>query len=102
MVENEIMLDYLNNTPPVLGAESEDLGTGTEGDYAVPLDIKAEDIAPESQKATDTKPATDPKPTDPKKQTPPPPAVVTKPIDKPQDKPADKPKAVLPKKGGTK
>ena len=102
MVENEIMLDYLNNTPPVLGAESEDLGTGTEGDYAVPLDIKAEDIAPESQKATDTKPATDPKPTDPKKQTPPPPAVATKPIDKPQDKPADKPKAVLPKKGGTK
>lgn len=102
MVENEIMLDYLNNTPPVLGAESEDLGTGTEGDYAVPLDIKAEDIAPESQKATDTKPTTDPKPTDPKKQTPPPPAVVTKPIDKPQDKPADKPKAVLPKKGGTK
>lgn len=102
MVENEIMLDYLNNTPPVLGAESEDLGTGTEGDYAVPLDIKAEDIAPESQKATDTKPATDPKPTDPKKQTPPQPAVVTKPIDKPQDKPADKPKAVLPKKGGTK
>jgi penicillin-binding protein 1A len=102
MVENEIMLDYLNNTAPVLGAESEDLGTGTEGDYAVPLDIKAEDIAPESQKATDTKPATDPKPTDPKKQTPPPPAVVTKPIDKPQDKPADKPKAVLPKKGGTK
>lgn len=100
MVENEIMLDYLNNTPPVLGAESEDLGTGTEGDYAVPLDIKAEDIAPESQKATDTKPATDPKPTDPKKQTPPPPAVVTKPIDKPQDKPVDKPKAVLPKKGG--
>lgn len=98
MVENEIMLDYLNNTPPVLGAESEDLGTGTEGDYAVPLDIKAEDIAPESQKATDTKPATDPKPTDPKKQTPPPPAVATKPI----DKPADKPKAVLPKKGGTK
>ncbi|MBP7990100.1 MAG: transglycosylase domain-containing protein [Sediminibacterium sp.] len=102
MVENEIMLDYLNNTPPVLGAESEDLGTGTEGDYAVPLDIKAEDIAPESQKATDTKPTTDPKPADPKKQTPPPPAVITKPIDKPQDKPADKPKAVLPKKGGTK
>ncbi|MFZ9208592.1 MAG: transglycosylase domain-containing protein, partial [Sediminibacterium sp.] len=64
MIENEIMLDYLNNTAPVLGAESEDLGTGTEGDYAVPLDIKAEDIAPESQKATDTKPATDPKPTD--------------------------------------
>ena len=100
MVENEIMLDYLNNTPPVLGAESEDLGTGTEGDYAVPLDIKAEDIAPESQKATDTKPVTDPKPTDPKKQTPPPPAIVPKPQDKPQDKPGDKPKAVLPKKGG--
>jgi penicillin-binding protein 1A len=95
MVENEIMLDYLNNTAPVLGAESEDLGTGTEGDYEVPLNIKAEDIAPESQKATDTKPVTDPKPTDPKKQTPPP-AVVTK----PQDKPLDKPKAVLPKKGG--
>ena len=100
MVENEIMLDYLNNTPPVLGAESEDLGTGTEGDYAVPLDIKAEDIAPESQKATDTKPTTDPKPNDPKKQTPPPPAIVPKPQDKPQDKPGDKPKAVLPKKGG--
>jgi penicillin-binding protein 1A len=102
MIENEIMLDYLNNTPPVLGAESEDLGTGTEGDYELPLNIKAEDIAPESQKATDTKPVTDPKPTDPKKQTPPPPAVVTKPQDKPQDKAADKPKAVLPKKGGTK
>ena len=100
MVENEIMLDYLNNTAPVLGAESEDLGTGTEGDYEVPLNIKAEDIAPESQKATDTKPVTDPKPSDPKKTSPP--AVVTKPIDKPQDKPADKPKAVLPKKGGTK
>jgi penicillin-binding protein 1A len=98
MVENEIMLDYLNNTAPVLGAESEDLGTGTEGDYEVPLNIKAEDIAPESQKATDTKPLTDPKPSDPKKTSPP--AVVTKPIDKPQDKPADKPKAVLPKKGG--
>ena len=98
MVENEIMLDYLNNTAPVLGAESEDVGTGTEGDYEVPLNIKAEDIAPESQKATDTKPVTDPKPTDPKKQTPPPPAVVTK----PQDKTIDKPKAVLPKKGGTK
>ncbi|MFZ9170613.1 MAG: transglycosylase domain-containing protein [Sediminibacterium sp.] len=99
MIENEIMLDYLNNTAPVLGAESEDLGTGTEGDYEVPLNIKAEDIAPESQKATDTKPVTDPKPSDPKKQTSPP-AVVTKPQDKPQDKVADKPKAVLPKKGG--
>ena len=101
MVENEIMLDYLNNTAPVLGAESEDLGTGTAEDYEVPQNIKAEDIAPESQKATDTKPVTDPKPTDQKKQTPPP-AVVTKPIDKPQDKAQDKPKAVLPKKGGTK
>lgn len=100
MIENEIMLDYLNNTPPVLGGESEDLGTGTEGDYTVPLDIKAEDIAPESQKATDTKSVTDPKPTDPKKQTPPPPAQVPKPLDKPQDKTGDKPKAVLPKKGG--
>jgi penicillin-binding protein 1A len=99
MIENEIMLDYLNNTPPVLGAESEDLGTGTEGDYELPLNIKAEDIAPESQKATDTKPVTDPKPSDPKKQTSPP-ALVTKPQDKPQDKVADKPKAVLPKKGG--
>jgi len=98
MVENEIMLDYLNNTAPVLGAESEDMGTGAAGDYEIPIDIKAEDIAPESQKPTD------PKPTDPKKQTTPQPAVVTKPIDKPQDKPqdkpGDKPKAVLPKKGG--
>lgn len=102
MVENEIMLDYLNNTAPVLGAESEDLGTGTAEDYELPQNIKAEDIAPESQKATDTKPVTDPKPTDPKKQTTAPPAVVTKPIDKPQDKAQDKPKAVLPKKGGTK
>jgi penicillin-binding protein 1A len=102
MIENEIMLDYLNNTPPVLGAESEDLGTGTAEDYEVTQNIKAEDIAPESQKATDTKPVTDPKPTDPKKQTPPPPALVTKPQDKPQDKAGDKPKAVLPKKGGTK
>jgi penicillin-binding protein 1A len=102
MIENEIMLDYLNNTPPVLGAESEDLGTGTAEDYEVTQNIKAEDIAPESQKANDKKPFTDPKPTDPKKQTPPPPALVTKPQDKPQDKAGDKPKAVLPKKGGTK
>jgi len=74
------------------------MGTGAAGDYEIPIDIKAEDIAPESQKPTD------PKPTDPKKQTTPQPAVVTKPIDKPQDKPqdkpGDKPKAVLPKKGG--
>jgi penicillin-binding protein 1A len=98
IIENEIMLDYLNNYSPLLGAESEDLGTGTADDYEVPLNIKAEDIAPESQKATDTKPVTDPKPSDPKKQTPPPPAVVTK----PQDKTSDKPKAVLPKKSGTK
>ncbi len=90
MVENEIMLDYLNNTAPVLGAESEDVGTGTEGDYEVPQNIKAEDIAPESQKATE------PKPADPKKQTQSTPIVATK----PQDKPLDKPKAVLPKKGG--
>jgi penicillin-binding protein 1A len=90
MVENEIMLDYLNNTAPVLGAESEDVGTGTEGDYEVPQNIKAEDIAPESQKATERKPA------DPKKQTQSTPIVATK----PQDKPLDKPKAVLPKKGG--
>ncbi len=102
MIENEIMLDYLNNTPPVLGAESEDLGTGTAEDYEVTQNIKAEDIAPESQKATDTKPVTDPKPTDPKKQTPPPPAVVTKPQDKPQDKAGDKPKKEKKKKGGTK
>ena len=86
-------LDYLNNYSPLLGAESEDLGTGTADDYEVPESIKAEDIAPESQKSTDKKPVTDPKPADSKKQTPPP-AVVTK--------PQDKPKALLPKKGGTK
>jgi len=91
IVENEIMLDYLNNYSPLLGAESEDLGTGTADDYEVPESIKAEDIAPESQKSTDKKPVTDPKPADSKKQTPPP-ALVTK--------PQDKPKALLPKKGG--
>ena len=100
IIDNEIMLDYLNNFSPLLGGESENLGTGTEDDYEIPDNIKAEDIAPESQITTDTKPATDPKPSDPKKQTTPPAAVITKPENKPENKPKEKPKAVLPKKSG--
>ena len=100
IIDNEIMLDYLNNFSPLLGGESENIGTGTEDDYEIPDNIKAEDIAPESQKTPDTKPATDPKPSDSKKQTTPPAAVVTKPENKPIEKQKEKPKAVLPKKSG--
>ena len=104
IIDNEIMLDYLNNFSPLLGGESENLGTGTEDDYEIPENIQAEDIAPESQKSTDTKPVTDSKPSDSKKQTTPPAALVTKPENKPKEKPKEKskekPKAVLPKKGG--
>ena len=106
------MEDELNNFSPLLGGESENLGTGTADDYEIPDNIKPEDIAAESQIVTDQKPVNEPKPTDSKKQAPPPPAVVTKqqenskekpkekPKDKPKDKSKEKPKAVLPKKSG--
>lgn len=84
MMSNDIIIDYLNDSTPMLGGEGEDVGTGTSEDYELPQNIKLEDIAPES----DIKPATQ-KPTekkDTKGNTPPP--------------PADKPKATMPKKPG--
>jgi len=84
VMSNDIIIDYLNDSTPILGGEGEDVGTGTSEDYEVPQNIKLEDIAPES----DIKIATPktPEKKDGKGNTPPP--------------PADKPKAVLPKKPG--
>ncbi|MBW0178003.1 transglycosylase domain-containing protein [Sediminibacterium sp.] len=84
VMSNDITIDYLNDSTPILGGEGEDVGTGTSEDYEVPQNIKLEDIAPESDIKIST-----PKTPEKKdgKGVPPPP-------------PADKPKAVLPKKPG--
>jgi penicillin-binding protein 1A len=88
MMSNDIVIDYLNDSTPILGGEGEDVGTGTSEDYEIPQKIKIEDIAPES----DIKPATaTPKPGD--KKDP-------KTGNNPPAPPADKPKAVMPKKPG--
>lgn len=84
VMSNDIVIDYLNNSTPILGGEGEDVGTGTSEDYEIPQNIKLEDIGAES----DIKPVTPktPEKKDTKGNTPPP--------------PAEKPKAVLPKKPG--
>lgn len=84
IMSNDIVIDYLNDSTPILGGEGEDVGTGTSEDYEIPQNIKLEDIGAES----DIKPATPkaPEKKDNKGNTPPP--------------PAEKPKAVLPKKPG--
>lgn len=84
IMSNDIVIDYLNDSTPILGGEGEDVGTGTSEDYEIPQNIKLEDIGAES----DIKPSTPktPEKKDNKGNTPPP--------------PAEKPKAVLPKKPG--
>jgi penicillin-binding protein 1A len=91
---NDINIDYINGTTPILGGEGEDVGTGTSNDYEVPKDIKPEELGAESQiilkegekpvDLKDKKPANLPVP----------------PTNKPGEKPAEKPKAVMPKKPG--
>jgi penicillin-binding protein 1A len=49
VMSNDINYDWMNNAPPDLGAEGEDVGNGNEEDYQVPSNIVPEDIAPESQ-----------------------------------------------------
>jgi penicillin-binding protein 1A len=90
VMTNDINIDYLNNTTPILGGEGEDVGTGTSQDYEIPRDIKPEDIAPESQIKIENKttPPVKAGEKDPKKNNTPAP-------------PAEKPKAVMPKKPGT-
>ncbi len=92
IMSNDINIDYINGTTPVLGGEGEDMGTGTSTDYEIPKDIKPEEIGGESEiilevpkKITETK--------DPKK-----PGAL--PVTAPVNKPADKPKTVMPKKPG--
>ena len=84
VMSNDIVIDYLNDSTPILGGEGEDVGTGNSQDYEIPQNIKLEDIGAES----DIKPASPktPEKKDTKGNTPPP--------------PAEKPKAVLPKKPG--
>ncbi|SKA06100.1 transglycosylase domain-containing protein [Sediminibacterium ginsengisoli] len=96
---NDLIIDYVNGTTPILGGEGEDVGTGSSNDYEVPREIKPEDIAPpESQiKIEDpkNKPGNKP-PVDPtKKPVNIPPA---QPANKPQEQ--QQPKAVLPKRVG--
>lgn len=49
VMTNDINYDWMNNAPPDLGAEGEDVGNGTEQDYQVPSGNPNEYIAPESQ-----------------------------------------------------
>ncbi len=94
IMSNDINIDYINGTTPILGGEGEDLGTGTSTDYEVPKDIKPEELGAESQiilkegeKPIDTK---DKKPSN----------LPATPANKPGEKPAEKPKTVMPKKPG--
>lgn len=84
VMSNDITIDYLNDSTPILGGEGQDVGTGTSEDYEVPQNIKLEDLGPESDVKINTPKTPEKKDS---KTTPPPP-------------PADKPKAVLPKKPG--
>jgi len=87
VMSNDINIDYINGTSPVLGGEGEDMGTGTSSDYEIPKDIKPEEMGAESQFIIEeSKKPADPK--DPKKPG------------TPANKPAEKPKTVMPKKPG--
>lgn len=46
---NDINYDWMNNAPPDLGAEGEDMGNGNESDYQLPTTDPGEYIKPESQ-----------------------------------------------------
>ena len=90
VMSNDIIIDYINGTNPILGGEGEDMGTGTSEDYEIPKNIKPEELGAESDIILENKkPATTP-------ATP----------GNNNNKPADKPKAVLPppvkKPGGNK
>ncbi|MDP1844585.1 MAG: transglycosylase domain-containing protein [Sediminibacterium sp.] len=92
MMSNDINIDYINGTTPVLGGEGEDMGTGTSTDYEIPKDIKPEELGAESQIILDEpKKLVDPK--DNKKP-------INPPVIPPSNKPAEKPKAIMPKKPG--
>lgn len=90
VMSNDIIIDYINGTNPILGGEGEDMGTGTSEDYEIPKNIKPEDLGAESDIIIENKkPAT-------------PPAIPGNNT----NKPTEKPKAVLPppikKPGGNK
>ncbi len=90
VMSNDIIIDYINGTNPILGGEGEDMGTGTSEDYEIPKNIKPEDLGAESDIIIENKkPAT-------------PPGIPGNNT----NKPAEKPKAVLPppvkKPGGNK
>ena len=90
VMSNDIIIDYINGTTPILGGEGEDMGTGTSEDYELSKNIKPEELGAESDIIIDNKkPATPP--ASPANNTP---------------KPAEKPKAILPppvkKPGGNK
>jgi len=89
---NDIQINF-NETVPIPTGEDEEMGTSKSGDYEVPVNIKAEDIGPESDTKLDAlkTPLTNPKPGD--KDT-------KKPGDKPAALPTDKkPKGVMPAPG---
>lgn len=92
VMPNDINFDNLNKNAPPLGAEGEDMGNGAGQDY-VPTDIKAEDIAPESQVLPDE---SRPEPKQPAKNTEP--KTQTQPANKPPQTAI--PKAVMQKKPG--
>ena len=48
VMTNDIFIDYMNGNTPVLGGEGENVGTGSEKDYDVPNNIKAEEFGGES------------------------------------------------------
>ena len=86
---NDIQINF-NEAVPIPTGEDEEMGTSKSGDYEVPVNIKAEDIGPESDTKLDAAktPLTNPKPGD--KDT-------KKPGDKPATLPSDKkPKGVMP------
>ncbi|MBA4260378.1 MAG: peptidoglycan glycosyltransferase, partial [Chitinophaga sp.] len=90
VMSNDIIIDYINGTNPILGGEGEDMGTGTSEDYELSKNIKPEELGAESDLIIDNKKTTIP-PASPANNTP---------------KPAEKPKAILPppvkKPGGNK
>ena len=87
-MSNDIIIDYINGTTPVLGGEGEDMGTGTSNDYEIPGNTKTEEIGAESDIiAVPKKPADTKDQKDTKKPATPPPA---------NNKPEEKPKAVMP------
>ncbi|TAH09681.1 MAG: penicillin-binding protein [Sphingobacteriia bacterium] len=92
IMSNDINIDYINGTTPVLGGEGEDLGTGTSTDYEVPKDIKPEELGAESQIILKE----GEKPLDPKDKKPS--NLPATPGNKPGEKPAEKPKTVMPPK----